>query len=343
MTKVRRLMLTLLVAAVALRVEAAERPDFTGLWVPDAGRSSTHKELKGQTDAPAPPPPPSAQDLPQLRIEHREPKLTVSFLDSQGELISSLVMTTDGVEATNERGGGSMVHRSTTVWQGSALVTTWRLESGGTRLIGGTDTRELSDAGGGGRLLTITGDVEDARSKSRTVTVYTLAPSIGALERIFQEDQSDGRPYGTPEERALTDARVLRRIEEVSEIVDRGLLRSADDYYHAAMIFQHGVRSEDHLKAHVLASVAGFKGHPWGRWLSAASLDLFLLSLDRPQILGTIYGESNFGRYDRRLNDVVRREYCVPSLEIQVRNQQAIAQGRRGEFQRRASECESAE
>jgi hypothetical protein len=173
MANVRRLMLALLMAAVSLQVQAAEQPDFSGLWVPDPARSSTQKELKGQTDAPAPPPPPAAGELPQLLIEHREPRLTVSFLDSQGELISSLVMTTDGVEALNKR-GEAMVHRSTTVWKGSALVTTWRLESGGTRLIGGTDTRELGE---GGRLLTVTGEVEDARSKSRTVTVYTLAPA----------------------------------------------------------------------------------------------------------------------------------------------------------------------
>jgi|SRR5215213_9497389 len=172
MANARRLILALLVAAVALQMEAVERPDFSGLWVPDAARSSTQKELKGQTEAPAPPPPPSAGELPQLRIEHREPKLAVSFLDSQGELLSSLAMTTDGVEALNKR-GEAMVHRSTTAWRGSALVTTWSLESNGTRLIGGTDTRELGD---GGRLLTITGEVEDARSKSRTVTVYRLAP-----------------------------------------------------------------------------------------------------------------------------------------------------------------------
>ncbi|HEX5715661.1 MAG TPA: hypothetical protein VF179_05840 [Thermoanaerobaculia bacterium] len=174
MANARRLMLALLVAAVTLQVQAASRPDFSGLWVPDPARSSTQRELKGQTDAPAPPPPPAAGELPQLLIEHRESRLMMSFLDSQGELISSLAMTTDGAEAVNER-GGAMVHKSKTVWRGSALVTTWNLESGGTRLIGGTDTRDLSE---GGRLLTITGEVEDARSKSRTVTVYTRAPAL---------------------------------------------------------------------------------------------------------------------------------------------------------------------
>jgi hypothetical protein len=172
MANARRWMLALLVAAVALQLPAAERPDFSGLWVPDAARSSTQKELKGQTDAPAPPAPPSAHELPRLRIEHNEPRLAVSFLDARGEFLSSLAMTTDGAEAINER-GEALVHRSTTVWRGSALVTIWSLESRGTRLIGGTDTRELGD---GGHLLTITGDVEDAKSKTRTVTVYALAP-----------------------------------------------------------------------------------------------------------------------------------------------------------------------
>jgi hypothetical protein len=171
MPNARLWMLSLLVAAVALQVEAAERPDFSGLWVPDAAKSSTQKELKGQTDAPAPPAPPSVGELPQLRIEHREPRLVVSFLDPQGGLLSSLDLTTDGAEALNER-GEALVHRSTTVWRGSALVTTWSLESRGTRLIGGLDTRELGDG-----LLTVTGDVEDAKSKTHTVTVYTLAPA----------------------------------------------------------------------------------------------------------------------------------------------------------------------
>jgi hypothetical protein len=169
MTKARCLALAVLFVAV-LRVEAAERPDFTGLWLPDNDRSSTQKELKGGTAGAPAPPAPGAQEVPQLRIEHREPKLTVSFLDPQGELLSSYAFTTDSAEAVNERGEG-LFHRSKTAWRDTALVTTWRLESRGTVLISGTDTRELS---GDGHILTITGDVEDARSKTHTVTVYTL-------------------------------------------------------------------------------------------------------------------------------------------------------------------------
>ncbi|MEW6207854.1 MAG: hypothetical protein AB1631_05765 [Acidobacteriota bacterium] len=159
------------------------------------------------------------------------------------------------------------------------------------------------------------------------------------LEKIFNEDQSDSRPYNTPEERKETDERARRRIDQVSEIMRKFPLQSADDYYHAAMVFQHGSKPEDYLTAHALATVAGFKGHSWGRWLSAASLDLFLLSVGRHQVLGTIYGKDNFQRYDRYLSDSVRRQYCVPPMETQIRNQEFIEK-RVGQFQRRARECD---
>lgn len=347
-TKTQSWMLALLVAATA-PVLAAERPDFTGLWVPDAARSSTRKELKGDPAAPpAPPPPPAAQLPPRLRIEHRDPALHLTFLGPDGSPVSTYALRTDGLEAVNHRGEG-LLHRSTTAWRGTALVTTWRLESHGTRVIGGTETRELEDAGG---TLVVTAEIEDARSRTRTVAVYSLStreaptqtaasPSAAAheLQRLFEEDQSDSRPYATREERAETDVRARGRIERAAALVRRGLLQSADDYYHAAMVFQHGTTSEDALTAHVLASVAGFKGHPWGRWLSAASLDLFLLSIGRDQVLGTIYGERDFARYDRRLSDAVRREYCVPPVEVQLLNQEVLARGRRDRFQRRAVEC----
>ncbi|MEW6737762.1 MAG: hypothetical protein AB1489_41160 [Acidobacteriota bacterium] len=160
------------------------------------------------------------------------------------------------------------------------------------------------------------------------------------LEKLFNEDQSDNRPYNTPEQRKESDERARQRINQVSEIVSKGLLQSADDYYHAAMVFQHGNKPNDYLTAHVLATVAGFKGHTWGNWLSAASLDAFLLSMGRSQIMGTIYGKDNFQRYDKFLNDTIRKQYCVPPLEVQMKNEEFIEK-RVGNFQRRAKECEN--
>jgi hypothetical protein len=173
----------------------------------------------------------------------------------------------------------------------------------------------------------------------KTQTNEQQAAASRELERIFNEDQSDSRPYSTPEQKQATDARARQRIDRVSEIVRQGLVQSADDYYHAAMVFQHGTTAEDALTAHVLATVAGFKGHQMGRWLSAAALDRFLLTVGRSQVLGTNYGRDNFPRYDKYLSDVVRREYCLPPLEVQVKNEEFIEK-RVGQFQRWAKECE---
>ncbi len=113
--------------------------------------------------------------------------------------------------------------------------------------------------------------------------------SINAeLKKIYDDDQSDSRPYDTSEQKKATDDRARLRINRVSEMISKGLLQSPEDYYHAAMIFQHGNSPQDYLTAHVLANVAGFKGHRRGSWLSAASLDLFLLSVG--SISGAGYG-----------------------------------------------------
>jgi hypothetical protein len=159
------------------------------------------------------------------------------------------------------------------------------------------------------------------------------------LKRIFDEDQRDGRPYNTRRQREETDGRARSRIDAVSEIIKKEQLQSPDDYYHAAIIFQHGSRPEDYLMAHVLASVAGFKGHRRGAWLTAASLDQFLLSLGRPQIFGTIYGKGGFERYEAFLSDAIRSQYCVPPREVRVKNEEAIRRGA-PHFQRWAKGCE---
>jgi hypothetical protein len=159
------------------------------------------------------------------------------------------------------------------------------------------------------------------------------------LQKLFQEDQNDSRPYSNPLQKRETDERARQRINQVAEIVQKGLLQSAEDYYHAAMVYQHGNHPEDYLTAHVLATAAAFKGYRRGAWLSAASLDAFLLSVGRPQVLGTIYGKDNFRRYEKYLSDAIRKQYCIPPLDIQIKNEALVENGSR-QFQRWAKECE---
>jgi hypothetical protein len=108
--------------------------------------------------------------------------------------------------------------------------------------------------------------------------------------------------------------------EQVQESMRSGKIQSAKDYYYAAFIFQHGQKPSDYLYAHVLAVTAVSKGLHAAIWLSAATLDRYLQSIQGSQIFGTQYG---FGSrddqepYDRKmLSDAIRETWCVaPQLK----------------------------
>jgi hypothetical protein len=106
-------------------------------------------------------------------------------------------------------------------------------------------------------------------------------------------------------------------------MLDAGLLRAADDYYHAAMVFQHGEAPEDYVLAHAFAMAAQALGRPDAAWIAAATFDRFLHKVDRAQIFGTQYvgqaGEPlTQGKYDAALiPDSLRRALGVPTLEQQ--------------------------
>ena len=139
------------------------------------------------------------------------------------------------------------------------------------------------------------------------------------LEEIYRADQKD-RESGLGLHLAPRDA---ARRQRVLAIVRNGLLKSADDYHNAAMVLQHGAGPEDYLLAHILASIAAFKGRDDARWLSAAALDRYLRSIHRNQVFGTQYVRSGSGPweqapFDRKLlPDTIRSEYGVPPLSEQ--------------------------
>jgi hypothetical protein len=152
-------------------------------------------------------------------------------------------------------------------------------------------------------------------------------PTSKELKLLHDMDQSErrGEAKFTPEELKALEARDAKRRDRVAEIVSHGLLCSADDYYHAALILQHSGKPDDHLLAHVLATTAVFKGREGDKWLVASSLDRFLQSLGRPQIFGTQYkrtmDDPNVTQepYERSLNDQFHREYGIPTLAEQER------------------------
>jgi len=160
------------------------------------------------------------------------------------------------------------------------------------------------------------------------------------LERLFKEDQSDSRPLGTPEQAAQTMARATERRRQAAAILAAGGAKTAEDYYNVALLYQHSEAPDDLLMAHVLSTIAGYKGDYRGRWLSAASLDKYLHRTDQLQVFGTQY----FVARDRRLSpkllsDALRREFCVPSLAAQRANDATARAGGRT-WTRIVPECE---
>jgi len=79
------------------------------------------------------------------------------------------------------------------------------------------------------------------------------------------------------------------RLARVREIIEEGTLILADDYFHAALVLQHGLDSSAYRQANEMArkAVELNPEFPDGRWLVAATKDRWLVSIGQPQIYGT--------------------------------------------------------
>jgi hypothetical protein len=73
------------------------------------------------------------------------------------------------------------------------------------------------------------------------------------------------------------------------KLIAAGQLQTAEDYFHAARIFQHGDRPEDAWRAHQLALKSANLGYRPARWLAAAAYDRWLMVQGNPQIWHAIY------------------------------------------------------
>lgn len=108
------------------------------------------------------------------------------------------------------------------------------------------------------------------------------------LEELFQDDQKDReRVYETAEDVSRLQERDASRRKRVTVMLELGEVQTKNDLYHAAVIFQHGNKPVDFLNAHRLATLAAILGHRTARWLLAAALDRWLMSIDKGQVYGT--------------------------------------------------------
>ena len=112
------------------------------------------------------------------------------------------------------------------------------------------------------------------------------------------------------------------RIERTGELLASNSLQAGIDFYRAAFIFQHSEKPEDFLKAHHLAVIAISKGYE-ARWISAATLDRYLLGIGRQQIYGTQFLTDESGKYIKRATD----QQIVSDAERAFLKVPALAEG----------------
>ncbi|NYE58942.1 hypothetical protein FHW58_000094 [Duganella sp. 1224] len=120
----------------------------------------------------------------------------------------------------------------------------------------------------------------------------------------------------------VVNANDAQRRQRVSEMLARGEIRTAEDYYHAAMIYQHGEKPKDFQLAHAFAVIASRlePGQPAPKWLIAASWDRYLMWKKLPQWYGTQYQVSKDGVRSlypvdpNAVTDADRAALHVPSL-----------------------------
>ena len=168
---------------------------------------------------------------------------------------------------------------------------------------------------------TVATDWDASRRYALTIPPRRSNPEMTAL---FQADQAARQP-GRPIDWSIVSRENETRRARTKQLLDAGALQSADDYYHAAFVFQHGGASNDFLMAHSLALIAAARGRPDATWIAAASLDRYLQSIGHRQISGTQFRTPQ-GRpatqepYDRTLvPDALRQALGVPPQADQER------------------------
>ena len=158
------------------------------------------------------------------------------------------------------------------------------------------------------------------------------------MQQIFLSDQVDrgNNPYakpGDPQPQAL-DGKLVRANDDAREIrvhslLDSGQIITATDFFRAALIFQHAGTSDGYLLAHILAEVAVAKGDSNALWLSAATLDRYLINIHQKQVFGTqftslpapdtkspsIWSQQDLDKIT--ISDALRAEFCVVPLSAQ--------------------------
>lgn len=139
-----------------------------------------------------------------------------------------------------------------------------------------------------------------ATPANAAVATADAAPALvdnAELAGLYAQDQADRN--GDHIDWTVVAPRDHARQARVRALFSAGSIRSAADYHHAAMIFQHGDKADDIRLANALATLAmelspDTKGY---RWLTAATWDRLLMYKRQPQWYGTQFSGDLKGMY----------------------------------------------
>ena len=146
--------------------------------------------------------------------------------------------------------------------------------------------------------------------KIAIIVLCTLASVLAAspvradnarLTSLYEEDQSDRKPSQRPLSGDQIVQRDVQRQETVIEIMRAGGVVSANDFFHAAMVFQHSDAADDNALAYGLAVTAARidPSNKMAKWLSAAAWDRALMRKNKPQWYGTQFVKnSDTGKWE---------------------------------------------
>ena len=142
------------------------------------------------------------------------------------------------------------------------------------------------------------------------------------LRDLFLADQAARQAEPDAGDVLTATPRDLERQEAALAQIAAGRLTTSADYFHAAVVFQHGATTENIALAYSLATIATRlqPTHPHAKFLTAAAWDRLMKRLGKPQWYGTQYVKGASGKYElyrideQAVTDEDRGRLGVPAL-----------------------------
>jgi hypothetical protein len=144
-----------------------------------------------------------------------------------------------------------------------------------------------------------------------------------ALRQIVAADQEDRSGPASSFDGAKVSTRDADRRRLVMEIMSKGEIRAAEDFFNAALVFQHGATTDDIRLAYALVTIASaMRPERLGPKAAAcSSWDRLLVRMGRPQWYGTQYTKSeSTGKFElspvdeTAVTDDERKSLGLPTL-----------------------------